>query len=85
MNNKLSDRRQIMSAAFDWTCLIHGKKMSEHPPYGCLYCCLCFCDLTPDTCHVRSDGTKEDICNPCAEQEKQLETNRLQPIPAPPH
>lgn len=53
----------------DYTCSIHGKKMSEHPPYGCLYCCLCFRDLTPDTCHVLPDGTKEDVCNQCAEEE----------------
>lgn len=60
-----------MSRAFDYTCIIHGKKMSEHPPYGCLYCCLCFCDLTPETCHVLPDGTKEDVCNECAKQEKE--------------
>lgn len=56
---------------FDWTCLIHGKKMSEHPPYGCLYCCLCFKDLTPEECHVLPDGTKEDVCNECAKYEEE--------------
>jgi len=61
---------------FDYTCIIHGKKMSEHPPYGCLYCCLCFCDLTPDQCHVRPDGKKEDVCNQCAEEERKHNESR---------
>lgn len=50
----------------DPVCLLHGKKASEH---NCLYCCLCYCDLTPETCHVLEDGTKEDVCNECAEKE----------------
>lgn len=51
----------------DPTCLIHGKKMSEH---DCLYCCLCFKSLTPEECHVLPDGQKEDVCIPCAAKEK---------------
>ncbi len=51
----------------DPTCLIHGKKMSEH---DCLYCCLCFCNLTPEQCNTRPDGKKEDVCIPCATKEK---------------
>jgi hypothetical protein len=53
----------------DPVCLLHGKKMSEHT---CLYCCLCFKDLTPGTCHVRDDGTKEDVCEECAERERKM-------------
>ena len=49
----------------DPTCLMHGKKMSEHL---CLYCCLCYKDLTPETCNVRN-GKREDVCVPCAERE----------------
>jgi len=51
----------------DPVCIFHGKKMSEHV---CLYCCLCFCSLTPETCHVNEQGQKEDVCNECAEKEK---------------
>ncbi len=53
----------------DPTCLVHCKKMSEHI---CLYCCLCFKSLTPEMCHVKADGVKEDVCVPCAEKEIQL-------------
>lgn len=53
----------------DPVCLIHGKRMSEH---DCLYCCLCFEPLTPEQCHVLSDGTKEDVCKECAKLENQL-------------
>jgi hypothetical protein len=51
----------------DPVCLIHGLRRSEH---DCLYCCLCFESLTPEECHVREDGTREDVCNECAEFEK---------------
>ena len=50
----------------DPTCAFHGLKRSEH---RCLYCALCFRDLTFETCHVRSDGRREDICNDCAYKE----------------
>lgn len=51
----------------DVTCLIHGKKMSEHT---CLYCCLCFKTLTPDQCNTLDNGEKEDVCISCAKREK---------------
>lgn len=57
----------------DPVCLVHGKKRSEHL---CLYCCLCFKSLTLEECHVRPDGTREDICADCAEIEKR----RLQAV-----
>ena len=47
-------------------CLIHGKKMSEHV---CLYCCLCYKNLTLEECNVRADGKREDVCVLCAKQE----------------
>jgi hypothetical protein len=50
-------------------CAIHGKRWSEHPGGRCLYCCLCFRPLTPEECHVLPDGTREDVCVPCAEAE----------------
>jgi len=62
----------MVNKPIDYTCLIHGKKMSEHPDYGCLYCCLCFKSLTPEECNVRDDGVKEDVCVPCAKREKEL-------------
>jgi hypothetical protein len=53
-------------------CTMHGRKLSEHL---CLFCCLCFKDLTVEQCHTLPDGTKEDVCNECAEKE-QTETAR---------
>ena len=53
--------------AIDPVCIIHGKRMSEH---HCLYCCLCFKSLTPEECNVLEDGTKEDVCKPCAAKEQ---------------
>lgn len=57
----------------DPVCLVHGKKMSEHV---CLYCCLCFRPLTPEECHVRDDGEKEDVCEKCAEKERKMMKER---------
>ena len=51
----------------DPTCLIHGKKMSEHL---CLYCCLCYKSLTPDECYINPAGVKEDVCIPCGTKEQ---------------
>lgn len=53
----------------DPVCVFHGKKMSEH---NCLYCCLCFKNLTPDECNVRPDGNREDVCVKCAEEERKF-------------
>ncbi len=50
----------------DPVCVFHGKRASEHV---CLYCCLCFKSLTPEECHVRSDGEREDVCDECAKLE----------------
>lgn len=54
------------AAPLDPVCLVHGKRLSEH---RCLYCCLCFRSLEPDECAYRPDGTREDVCLPCAEKE----------------
>jgi len=51
----------------DPVCIFHGKRMSEHV---CLYCCLCFVDLTPEECHVNEKGEKENVCKICAVLEK---------------
>jgi hypothetical protein len=51
------------SLDIDSVCLVHGKRLSQH---DCLYCCLCFDDLTLEECHVRDDGQREDVCNECA-------------------
>lgn len=57
----------------DPVCLMHGKKMSEHV---CLYCCLCFKNLTPEECYVREDGVKEDVCEDCAAREQRMMEER---------
>jgi len=51
----------------DPTCLMHGKKMSEHI---CLYCCLCFKDLKPEECAVDKNGQKWDMCKSCWDSEQ---------------
>lgn len=53
----------------DPTCTLHGKKWSEHETGTCLYCCICFEELTPETCFVDSAGDKWDKCVPCAERQ----------------
>ena len=44
----------------------------NHYDHKCLYCCLCFKDLTPEECHIREDGEKEDVCEECAELERKM-------------
>lgn len=51
---------------FDPVCVFHGKKHSEH---DCLYCCLCFRDLTPAECTPNAAGVKEDVCAECRRAE----------------
>lgn len=46
----------------DPVCAFHGKRMSEHEGGRCLYCCICFTSLEPDTCVVDTDGQKWDVC-----------------------
>lgn len=45
---------------------MHGKDTAEHV---CLFCCLCFEDLTPEECFVDAEGVKWDMCKPCAKME----------------
>jgi len=52
--------------ALDPVCVFHGKRHSEH---YCLYCCLCFRDLTPDECWQDESGQKWDVCLDCKAQE----------------
>lgn len=57
---------------------MHGKWFSEH---DCLYCCLCYRDLTPEECNVLPDDAlrdtqrgreREDVCIPCARREAEV-------------
>jgi len=57
----------------DPVCLFHGLKRSEHV---CLFCCLCFEDLTPEECNLLPDGTREDVCHNCFRGEALIE-NRM--------
>lgn len=54
-----------MSASIDPVCAFHGLRASEHEHGRCLYCCLCFDQLTPAECWADADGVKWDICVPC--------------------
>ena len=56
----------------DPVCLFHGKKMSEHV---CLYCCLCFEELTPEQCNTNAKGEKEDVCIDCAKRGTRTNAN----------
>jgi hypothetical protein len=59
----------------DPVCAFHGMRWSEHV---CMYCCLCFKDLSWDDSNVLADGTREDVCRECAEMESQIKTSELQ-------
>ena len=59
-----------MSTSIDPVCIFHGKRKSEHT---CLYCALCFCDLTPEQCNILPDGRRENVCVACAEEESRDE------------
>lgn len=50
-------------------CLFHGKRRSEHL---CLYCCLCFENLTEEQCNRTEDGKLENVCVPCAQNESKI-------------
>lgn len=40
----------------------------NHPNWG-TFCCICFKQLTPETCAVDTDGVKWDVCpGECAQQ-----------------
>lgn len=62
-----------MNEPIDPVCLIHGKKRSEHQ---CLYCCLCYVSLTLEQCNINEQGQRENVCVPCATQEKQQALNQ---------
>lgn len=49
----------------DPVCLIHGKRWSEHEGGRCLFCCLCFDELTPEQCSRNEEGQLQDICFSC--------------------
>jgi hypothetical protein len=62
--------------SIDPVCLHHGLRWSQHEDGRCLFCCLCFRTLTIEECHLLPDGTREDVCNECAEYERlQLEAS----------
>ncbi len=50
----------------DPVCVFHGKKHSQH---DCLYCGLCFEDLTPEECTPNDEGELENICAECRRME----------------
>jgi hypothetical protein len=54
----------------DPVCLHHGLRWSQHEGGRCLFCCLCFRTLTAEECHQLPDGTREDVCDECAEYER---------------
>jgi hypothetical protein len=53
----------------DPVCLLHGKRWSEHEHGRCLFCCLCFSELTLETCNLLPDGKREDVCHECLVEE----------------
>lgn len=65
----------------DPVCAFHGKRKSEHL---CLYCCLCFKDLTADICFKDKDGQKWDMCQECGERDGSAGGPRHRDIGPPP-
>ena len=43
-------------------------------PDGMVMCCLCFERVSQDKLNVASNGKKEDVCNECAESEREFNT-----------
>jgi len=41
-------------------------------PDGKVMCCLCFGRFTPDELSETVDGDKQDVCVPCAENERRM-------------
>lgn len=56
----------VATGRLDPTCTMHGRKLSEH---ACLYCCICFEDITEETAWQDEAGQKWDVCRPCGEKE----------------
>ena len=73
----MAEITDYMKNKIDPTCILHGKKASEHEGGFCLFCCLCFKALTPSECHVKADGKLEDVCKPCAEKENSETMRRI--------
>ena len=67
------DEGRTAERVIDPTCIFHGRKWSEHQ---CLVCCLCYRDLAIEECHVLPDGSREDVCNDCAEHEARVMADR---------
>ena len=51
-------------------CLMHGIPWRLHELGRCLYCCLCFRELTVEECHLQPDGVRIDVCNDCVALEE---------------
>ena len=68
--------QKVKTLGIDPVCLFHGIKWSEHETGRCLYCCLCFRVLMPEECHLPPDGTREDVCDACAEAELAVRNSR---------
>lgn len=60
-------------------CLMRHRAGAECPD-GLVMCCLCFTRVPKDALNTLPDGTREDVCSPCAAAEAAAtdapETNR---------
>ena len=65
----------------DPVCAFHGLRASEHEHGRCLYCCICFTTLTPETAWADETGQKWDLCVPCGEQEEKEKNERRAEAP----
>ena len=61
---------------FDPFCAHHGIRWSEHESGRCLFCAICADPLTPQECSFLPDGSRENICIPCAMKERGLEREK---------
>jgi len=57
-------------------CAHHGKRLSEHEGGRCLYCCICYKELTPEECVVDIAGDKWDVCQGHCAVEAGIKENR---------
>lgn len=68
---RLNYDKVMTTFTIDIVCLMHGKRKSEH---DCLYCSLCYRDLTVEECNVLESGELESVCTDCAEKERAMQT-----------
>jgi hypothetical protein len=57
-----------------------NKKTRVTPLFPYPYCCICYEQISEETCWQDPNGIKWDICKPCAEVEETMKAEEKKPI-----